>query len=317
MAVDPNFMNPLSNPILTQVLIRFIWLFVAGFILILILKKFNLKDLWKGELGKRYISWLVIGIIFMTFVFLGGIPSLIFTYVVMVLALWEVHRMAKMPKAYFYMLITLAAISVIVTSFFEIKFYILPIMYFASLTTLTIRRNDKKGFINLAFSLYAAIWIIFFLCHFILLGHLNNNLDNTKALLFMVGFAVPLADIGAYVFGKMFSKIGFLNSFKIADKISPNKIWPGVFGDIIGAGIGIWIMYFVVGSYFSILELIILACLIGFLSVMGDMNESLVKRYFSAKDSSNMIPGHGGILDRIDSVLRVIVIVYYFSLAFL
>jgi phosphatidate cytidylyltransferase len=299
------------------VITRFIWLFAAGFVLILLLKKFDFSGLWKGELGKRYLSWLVIGLVFMLFVFLGGIPSLIFIYLIMILAIWEIYKMARLPKSYFYTLIILAAISVIVTSFLEIKFYILPLIYFASLTTLTIRRNDPKGFSNLAVSLYSSIWIIFFLCHFILLGHLNNDLDSTKALLFMVGFAVPLADIGAYVFGRMFSKIEFLNKFKIADKISPKKIWAGVIGDIIGAGIGIWIMYFAVGSYFSILQLATLACLIGFFSVMGDMTESLVKRYFKVKDSSDMIPGHGGILDRIDSVLRVIVIVYYFSLAIL
>jgi len=317
MAVDPNFLNPLTNPILFDVLKRFAYLFIAGFILILILKKFNLRALWQGELGKRYLSWLVIGGLFMAFVFLGGIPSLIFIFVIMILALREIGMMAKLPKAHLRMLYFLAFASIIVASYFEFKFYVLPILYFATLTTLTIRRNDKKGFFPLATSLYAAIWIIFFLCHFILLGHLNNDIDTTKALLFMVGFAVPLADIGAYIFGRAFSKVSFLNRFKIADKISPKKIWAGVLGDIAGAGIGIWIMYFAVGKYFSVIELAILACLIGVLSVIGDMNESLVKRYFNVKDSSSLIPGHGGMLDRIDSVIRVIVVVYYFSLAVL
>jgi phosphatidate cytidylyltransferase len=314
---DPNFLNPLLNPILIDVVKRFFWVFIAGFILILLLKKFSLKGLWQGELGKRYLSWLVIGSIFMIFIFLGGIPSLIFMFVIMVLGLYEFSRISKMPKVYFYALLALAIFSIIISSFFENRFYMLPIFYFAILTTLTIRTNNPKNFSNLAISMYSAIWIIFFLCHFILLGHLNNNIDNTKALLLMVGFAVPLSDIGAYVFGRMFSKISFLNKFKIADKISEKKIWPGVLGDIIGAGIGIWIMYFTVGSYFSIFELVVLACLIGIFSVIGDMNESLIKRFFKVKDSGNIIPGHGGILDRIDSILRVIVIVYYFCLAVL
>lgn len=315
--IDPNFLNPLTNPILLDVIKRFVWVFVAGFILILLLKKFSLRGLWEGELGKRYLSWLVIGFVFMLFVFLGGIPSLIFLLLVMGLGLYELYKIAKFPKIYFYTLLILAVVSIITSSFFENKFYMLPILYFAVLTTITIRTNNSKNFSNLAISLYSAIWIIFFLCHFILLGHLNNNIDNTKALLLMVGFAVPLADIGAYVFGRMFSKISFLNRFKIADKISEKKIWAGVLGDIIGAGIGIWIMYFVVGSYFSVWQLVVLACLIGVFSVIGDMNESLIKRFFKVKDSSNMIPGHGGVLDRIDSILRVIVVVYYFCLAVL
>lgn len=314
---DPNFLNPLLNPILNEVVKRFIWVFIAGFILILILKKFNLKGLWKGELGKRYLSWLVLGTLFMIFISLGGIPSLIFTYVIMLLAILEITEMAKLPKIYAWALGIMAGISIICASFYETKFYMLPILYFAVLTTLTIRRNDEKGFSKLATSLYASIWIIFFLCHFILLGHLNNDIDNTKALLFMVGFAVPLADIGAYVFGRAFSKIDFLNRFKIADRISPKKIWAGVIGDIIGAGIGISLMYFAVGSYFTISQLVILAVIIGVFSVIGDMTESLVKRSFKVKDSGSLIPGHGGMLDRIDSILRVIVIVYYFSLAVL
>ncbi|MEM4271388.1 MAG: CDP-archaeol synthase, partial [Candidatus Pacearchaeota archaeon] len=105
--------------------------------------------------------------------------------------------------------------------------------------------------------------------------------------------------------------------FKVAENISPKKIWAGVFGDIIGACIGILIMFFALKNYFNYFEMVILAILIGLFSLVGDMNESLVKRYFNVKDSSSLIPGHGGILDRIDSVLRVIVVVYYFSLAVL
>ena len=314
---DPDFLNPLTNPILLEVIKRFILVFIAGFILILILKKFQIKNLWQGELGKRYLSWLVIGTILLIVLFTGGIPSIIFLYIIIILALKEISNLANLPKSYFYTMAILGIISIITASYFTDKFYMLPILYLASLTTLTIRRNDKRGFSKLAFSLYTSIWIIFFLCHFILLGHLNNTFDNTKSLLFLLAFAVPLADIGAYIFGRAFSKIDFLNRFKIANKISPKKIWAGVIGDIIGAGIGISIMYFAIGSYFTIPQLIILACLIGIFSVIGDMNESLIKRYFNAKDSGELIPGHGGILDRIDSILRVIVIVYYFSSAVL
>ena len=314
---DPDFLNPLTNPILPEIVKRFLIVFIIGFLLILILKKFNLRNLWRGELGKRYLSWLVIGGVLMAVLFLGGIPSLIFLYIIMLLALKEICHIAKLPKSYFYILAILGAISIVTASYFNERFYMLPILYFTALTTLTIRRNDNKGFSKLTYSLYASIWIIFFLCHFILLGHLNNSLDNTKSLLFLLAFTVPLADIGAYIFGRAFSKISFLNKFKIADKISPHKIWAGALGNIIGSGIGIYIMYFIIGKYFTIFQLFILAILIGIFSVIGDMNESLVKRYFNVKDSGELIPGHGGILDRIDSILRVVVIVYYFSLVVL
>lgn len=313
MAQDPNILNPLANPIFLPVAQRFIWLFAAGFILIFLLNKFKFRGIWKTNLGERYLSWLIIGFLFITFVFLGGIPAIVFLFLIMTLAIWEIGKISKIPKIYPYFLYALAAISIIVTSYLPDKFYILPIIYFTILTTLTVRRNDKKGFFNLAISFYYAVWIIFFLSHFILLGHLNNNFDNTKSLLFLIGFAVPLADIGAYVVGKAFSKTS-LNKYKIASNISQNKIWAGALGNIIGAGIGILIMYFVIKNYFSITQLIFLAIIIGIFSVIGDMNESLVKRYFNVKDASDIIPGHGGILDRIDSVMRVIVVVYYFAL---
>jgi phosphatidate cytidylyltransferase len=314
---DPNFINPLSNPIFIEVVKRFFWVFLLGLVLIFVLNKFSFREIWKKELGKRYLSWLVLGVILLFFISVGGILSLVFLFLITILAIFELVKMSNLPKTYWYGLIFLSFVSIIIVSFFPQNFYMLPILYFMVWTLIPIRINDKKGFFNSSVSLYASIWIIFALCHFVLLGHLNNSFDNTKALLFLVLFAVPLADIGAYVFGRMFSKIEFFNKFKIAENISPKKIWAGILGDIIGAGIGIWIMYFAIQNYFSIVQMIVLALLIGFFSVMGDLNESMVKRYFNVKDSSNIIPGHGGVLDRIDSILRVIVIVYYFALAVL
>ncbi len=317
---DPNIINPLNNPIFYDLIKRFIILFLCGFFLILLLKKFRLKHLWESNLGKRYISWFFLGIIYLIGILYGGYFSLTFLFILMILAIYEVGKITKMKKNFIYSLYILSFISIYVASFHPDTFYMLPILYFSVFGMLSIRQNDEKGLFDLMLAFFVSIWIIFALCHLILLGHLNNSLDfdlgitSTKSLLFLVGFCVALADIGFYIAGKGFTN-SFLDKYKIANKISKNKTYIGVSGGIVGAGIGIAIMYFVVKSYFSIYELIILAFLIGIFATIGDLMESLFKRYFDRKDSSRLIPGHGGILDRIDSLLRVIIIVYYFTLA--
>jgi|TARA_Y100000310_G_scaffold101957_1_gene100104 phosphatidate cytidylyltransferase len=313
MIQDPNFINPLTNPILFQTINRFVLIFLAGLVLIFLLNRFQIKGIWKNNLGKRYISWLVISIVYLTAIFFGGYPALFFLLGIMVFAIWEVSKLANLPKAYTTTLYLLAIISIYTTSFYPKNFYMLPLFYFIILSIVAINSNKSKGLPDLTLALFTSIWIIFALSHFILLGHLNNSIDNTKSLLILVAITVALADIGAYVVGKLFSKTK-LNKYKIADKISPNKTYPGVLGNILGAGIGIAVMYFAIASYTSIFNLAILAILIGTFGVVGDLTESLFKRNYNAKDSSQLIPGHGGILDRIDSLLRVIIVVYYFFL---
>src|SRR3989338_4926712 len=302
------FLNPLENPILIPIIIRVLLVFVLGFFLLLILKKGRLKGIWKNELGKRYLSWIVIALIYLIFVFIGGYLVLIFLFIVMSLAIYEAVEISKLPKSYAISLYSLALVSIFVSSFYPENFYMLPLIYFLIFFTISINRNDKKGLAHLSLSLFLGIWIIFALSHFVLLGHLNHEIDNTRSLLFLIGFTVPFADIGAYLVGKRFSKT-FLNKYKIARNISPRKTYVGIIGDILGAFIGILIMYFVINAYFSIYEMIILAVIIGLFASVGDLTGSLFKRYYKVKDSSSLIPGHGGILDRINSTLRVIVVV--------
>ena len=109
-------------------------------------------------------------------------------------------------------------------------------------------------------------------------------------------FTVWMSDSMAYVFGKL------IGGPKIWPKISPNKTWAGFFGAIIGACV---VAFFAV-KYFEPEHPRILISLTLVLSVyaqLGDLTESLIKRYFRVKDSGRLIPGHGGILDRADGMI--------------
>lgn len=104
------------------------------------------------------------------------------------------------------------------------------------------------------------------------------------------------ADIGAYFAGKAFG------THKLAPGISPGKTWEGVMGGMLLAGtvcgIGAWIWQ---GAWWFAITLLLIA-----LSILGDLFESFVKRQTGTKDSGSLLPGHGGILDRIDSILIVL-----------
>lgn len=322
MAADPTLLNPLANQIFIPVVWRVFWVFSLGFLLILFLNKFRIRGLWKGELGKRYLTWLVLAFVYLFTIFLGGDFSLIILALLLVFAIWEFSSIARLPRAYVIALYFLAVVSVFVASYLTGYFYALPLIYFAVVSWITLRRNDaEKGFYYNAVCLYGLIWIVFSLSHFVLLGHLNNDLDDqllgyrSKALLVLLGFAVPLSDVGAYVVGKFFSKLGVLQ-YQIASHISKNKMYIGVLGNILGALLGLWIMWFALQSYLPWWHLIILGVLIGYVGVVGDLIESTFKRYFEVKDSGRLLPGHGGILDRIDSLIRVVVVVYYYVVIF-
>ncbi|MFH1409246.1 MAG: phosphatidate cytidylyltransferase [Nanoarchaeota archaeon] len=313
-----NILNPLENPLFIPVVYRTIFVFAFGFVLVLLLNKFRLKGIFKTNVGKRYLSWLIIGPIYLTTIFFGGDISLIILAIILIFAIWEVAKITKLPSAYVNALYLLSAFSVIIASQFTRNFYALPLVYYLVFSFIVIRSNDaKKGLFHISLAMFVSIWVIFSLSHFVLLGELNAQLDNTQALLLLIGFMVPLSDVFAYVIGKFFHRINFLDKYKIASNLSPNKTYVGMLGNIMGAGIGLWIMYFAVEHYIPLHHWIILIVLIGIMGVFGDITESMFKRYFKVKDSGHLIPGHGGILDRIDSTLRVIVVIYYYFLFFL
>lgn len=118
-------------------------------------------------------------------------------------------------------------------------------------------------------------------------------LRSPSLLLFLLTI-VWAADIGAYFAGKTFGRV------RLAPSISPGKTWEGVVGGLVAVSL-LATVYGILGS--SNIAVLIPFCLaIGLLSVVGDLTVSMFKRHAGVKDSGKLFPGHGGLLDRIDSI---------------
>jgi phosphatidate cytidylyltransferase len=131
------------------------------------------------------------------------------------------------------------------------------------------------------------------------------DLPKGKALFVYILFLVWSADIGAYLAGKRWGM------HKLIPQVSPGKSWEGALGGgllvMVIAGIGA--LYF---SPFTKSSWFILAALITIISIFGDLFVSILKRRCNLKDTGALIPGHGGILDRLDSVIAALPFFYFF-----
>ena len=123
-----------------------------------------------------------------------------------------------------------------------------------------------------------------------------GNREGFVTLLFIC-FACYVCDAGAYFFGSFFGK------HKMAPHVSPNKTWEGAIGGYLLAVIIAIIFYHVIKVPFDNSMLLVAAILLPFVAEIGDLSFSSIKRKFEIKDFGTLIPEHGGVLDRIDSVL--------------
>ena len=129
------------------------------------------------------------------------------------------------------------------------------------------------------------------------------SLENGRYLLLLAVTIIVLADVGGYIAGKLFGR------HKLAPTISPGKTWEGLFG-------GMVLQAFLVGALLQLfpdidaLDLCMLVFPVAICSVIGDLFESMLKRFRGVKDSSNLLPGHGGFLDRLDGVMAALPMFY-------
>jgi phosphatidate cytidylyltransferase len=139
-----------------------------------------------------------------------------------------------------------------------------------------------------------------------------RGLDDGRNWVFLAIFATFGSDSVAYFIGSAIGK------HKLSPTISPKKTWEGAMGGVLGAVLVS--LFFILptpvqfSAHINWWQVIILGLLISIFGQLGDLVESLLKRNTGVKDSGNLFPGHGGMLDRMDSIVFAAVVVYYWVL---
>ena len=177
---------------------------------------------------------------------------------------------------------------------------ILPLIWFL------FRSPRELAFLNWAWTIAGILYVGWMLSYWVAL----RGLDQGRGWVFFALFSTFACDTAAFFVGRAFGR------HPLAPAISPGKTWEGAVGGFLASPAGASIIYTILNLAHIALPLgyggmVLIGCLIGVFAQLGDLAESLLKRNVGVKDSGNLIPGHGGILDRIDSIAFTGVIAYY------
>jgi phosphatidate cytidylyltransferase len=177
------------------------------------------------------------------------------------------------------------------------------------LITLDIIRPNQHSMNAIIYTLFGYIYIPWLLGYTITLRYTPDGVLGLWYLVLPM-LAVIASDVGAYVVGSLFGKR------KLAPQISPNKTLEGAFGGLALATLTVTLTSYILEQWLQtrvdIYDGILFAILVASAAQLGDLFESLLKRWAGVKDAGTFMPGHGGVLDRIDSALFAIPMTYYF-----
>lgn len=174
---------------------------------------------------------------------------------------------------------------------------------------LEIIRPNANSVLSVVFSLFGYIYVPWFLGYMVTLRYTPDGVLGFWYLMVPL-LAIIASDIGGYVFGRLFGKR------KIAPQVSPNKTLEGSLGGLFLALVTVLVVLSALRLFLNLrLELydaVLFSLLVASAAQIGDLFESLIKRWVGVKDSGFLMPGHGGVLDRIDSFLIAVPTSYYF-----
>ena len=257
-----------------------------------------MKNFWTRFLsGLLYASLITISIFFSNFSFK------ILISILSILVLKEYLNLINY-KNYFFFLLVLFFIwfprNLLMSDYIIITTSIISLISNVYCTILLFfKRNFKNSKINFSFSLSYITTSFFFMIEIHRYGSVFNPM-----YLFLFFSSTWVNNIAAYLIGSKFGKN------KILEEISPNKSWEGFFGGFFASFAFIYFIEY----YFKLFNSywIVLGVIVPVVSLIGDFLQSLYKRRAKIKDSGNLIPGHGGVYDRMDSVIYSALYYYLF-----
>ncbi len=174
---------------------------------------------------------------------------------------------------------------------------------------LFVRKKPEEMLSSSMSTLFPVFCFAYMLSYLIAIRILPGELGQDLLLLLFI--CVTFSDTGAFYVGTLFGK------HRMAPGVSPKKSWEGAAGGLAAAVAGALVAHFWFYRALPLGHAVILGVVLGGMGILGDLAESMLKRATGSKDSSALLPGHGGVLDRVDSLIFSAPILYYYYIFFL
>lgn len=262
-------------------------------------------------LRTRILTALVGIPLFLGLLYYGGLALLVLVAISGAIGYFEYARMWRAKGVEVAQMVgTLSCLALFAWAYFTPPGHPLSQLVLGTVMTLSvlvtliwqILRFGERSMLDAVISVGGVFYVGWLWSHLVLLRGMEQGL----LWVGMAFFCTWAADTGAYFAGRAFGK------HKMAPKVSPSKSWEGLIGGVLLAAVvgTAWAAY-VLGE--NALFGAGLGIVIALVAAVGDLAESSLKRYCGVKDSGTLLPGHGGVLDRFDSSLFVLPVVYYLS----
>lgn len=259
---------------------------------------------------QRIQTAIIAFVIFIPLVVIGGVIFEIFVGLLAAIALVELTRMRQIANYYvpvilavfFLLLLLLPETAGILSSIENTELIIIFVLIMLSYTVLV---KNKFTFDDAGFVLLSLIYVG--MGFFYLIQTRDGQSSAGLTNLFYVLVVIWATDTGAYFFGRA------LGNHKLWPQISPNKTIEGAVGGIV-LSVLVGIVFHIVFPFsYDMIIVIAVTVLASVTGQIGDLVESAFKRHYDVKDSGNLLPGHGGILDRLDSLLFVLPVLHFIN----
>lgn len=265
-----------------------------------------------GNLGKR-VAVGAVGIpILLGVTWFGHILFLILCMAITTMALWEFYKIASKKGVHPSKKWGVFSTALIGTDIYFLKgqyFEVVLACIITGVLFLELFKNKKNPILNSAVTLFGIFYLSLFYGLLLIREFLPDPLfsyTESGILVIHVLLTVWICDTGAYLLGARFG------STPLFSRVSPNKTWEGaIWGFCFAIGSSTGLKYALLPKLLLI-DAIIIGLIVGIFGQVSDLVESLIKRDADVKDSSSLLPGHGGILDRFDSPILVGPIVYFY-----
>ncbi len=254
---------------------------------------------------KRFLTAFIVLIPILAIIWFGGPAYSVTVAVVAVLGAREFYGMKGLSISHpLTIFVIMCVLLFVLAAHFEATYslVVLTSAIVFSLVWLLFVSSVERAASNWAWSLTGIIYIGWMLSYFVPLRGVEGGRD----WVFLALLTTVTVDTTAFFVGRVWGR------HALWSKISPGKTWEGTAGGFLGAIAASLILAAILPTVAVHWQVALLGALIGVFAQLGDLAESMLKRSTGVKDAGRLMPGHGGLLDRLDSVLFAVVVVYYY-----